>query len=166
MPGRRLSDWLRDYPEDLPARAMNAIFLEQEGRTDQAIAEYERVLAAGQPDAVMSNNLAFLYFQKGDPRAESLAREAYRLAPTNGAIADTLGWILVKKGSQDEGLRVLREAATHAPGEPEIQVHLAEALVEAGRNDEARAILAKLLDGGKEFAGRQRAQELMRRIGN
>lgn len=160
-----LAEWLRQHPDDLPARAMNAIFLDQEGKAEQAIAEYERVLGAGAQDAVMSNNLAMLYFQKGDPRAETLARQAYRLAPTNGAIADTLGWILVKKGSQDEGLRVLREAATQAPGEPEIQIHLAEALMEAGETDEARGILAKLLDGGNEFAGRQRAQELLRKIG-
>lgn len=163
--GAPLRDWLRDHPDDLPARAMNAIFLEQEGRIDLAIAEYERVLAAGQPDAVMSNNLAMLYFQKGDPRAESMARQAYRLAPTNGAIADTLGWILVKKGSQDEGLRVLREAVAQAPEEPEIQLHLAEALANAGQAAEAREILQKLLAGKKEFAGRQRAQELMRKAG-
>ncbi|MGE3906713.1 MAG: tetratricopeptide repeat protein, partial [Reyranellaceae bacterium] len=164
--GAPLRDWLRDHPDDQPARAMNAIFLEQEGRTDQAIAEYERVLAAGRPDAVMSNNLAMLYFQKGDPRAETLARQAYRLAPTNGAIADTLGWILVKKGSQDEGLRVLREAVAQAPGEPEIQLHLAEALAEAGQTAEAREIVQKLLADAKEFAGRQRAQELMRKTGD
>lgn len=167
MPNARapLREWLRDHPDDLPARAMNAIFLEQEGQTAQAISEYERVLAAGQPDAVMSNNLALLYFQKGDPRAESLARQAYRLAPTNGAIADTLGWILVKKGSQDEGLRVLREAAMHAPEEPEIQLHLAEALADAGQAAEAQGILQKLLAGGNEFAGRERAQELLRKSG-
>jgi len=160
-----LQAWLRDHPDDLPARAMNAIFLDQEGRVDQAIAEYERVLAAGQPDAVMSNNLANLYFQKGDPRAEDLARQAYRLAPTNGAIADTLGWILVKKGSRDEGLRLLREAATHAPQEPEIQLHLAEALTEAGQLAEARAVLERLLAGKVEFAGRQRAQALLQEAG-
>jgi Flp pilus assembly protein TadD len=167
MPNARapLRDWLRDHPDDLPARAMNAIFLDQEGQTDQAIAEYERVLAAGRPDAVMSNNLAMLYLHKGDPRAETLARQAYRLAPTNGAIADTLGWILVKKGSQDEGLRVLREAVTHAPEEPEIQLHLAEALARAGEAAEARVILQKLLAGEREFAGRQRAQELLRKSG-
>lgn len=163
--GAPLRAWLRDHPDDLPARAMNAIFLEQEGLVDQAIAEYERVLAAGQPDAVMSNNLAMLYLQKGDPRAESLARQAYRLAPTNGAIADTLGWILVKKGSRDEGLRVLREAVAQAPGEPEIQLHLAEALADAGQAAEARDILQKLLAGEQEFAGRQRAQELLRKSG-
>jgi putative PEP-CTERM system TPR-repeat lipoprotein len=160
-----LQAWLQAHPDDLPARAMNAIFLDQEGRQDQAIAEYERVLAASQPDAVMSNNLAMLYFAKGDPRAETLARQAYRLAPTNGAIADTLGWILVKKGSRDEGLRVLREAATHAPQEPEIQLHLAEALTEAGQLAEAREVLERLLAGHAEFAGRRRAESLLQEAG-
>ncbi len=160
-----LRDWLRDHPDDLPARAMHAIFLDQAGNADLAIAEYERVLAAGTPDAVMSNNLAVRYLEKGDPRAESLARQAYRLAPTNAAIADTLGWILVKKGSRDEGLRLLREAAAQAPQEPEILLHLAEALVESGQPGEARALLDRLIAAHPEFSGRRRAEELRTAVG-
>jgi Flp pilus assembly protein TadD len=144
---------------------MLAILQDQAGRDDQAIQEYERVLASGQPDAVMSNNLAVLYQKKGDPRAESMARQAYRLAPTNAAIADTLGWILHSKGARDEGIRLLREAAALAPQEPEIQLHLAEALLAAGHASEARTILAKLMDGSTDFVGRSRAQELLRKAG-
>ena len=160
-----LRDWLRQHPDDLPARAMHAVFLDQAGEADQAIKEYERFLDAGQPDPVMSNNLAWRYFEKGDPRAEALARDAYRLAPTNGAIADTLGWILVRKGAHDEGIRLLREAASLAPDEPDIQLHLAEALVIAGKSGEARQLLGKLLEGNREFAARNRAQELLRKAG-
>jgi tetratricopeptide (TPR) repeat protein len=157
-----LRDWLRDRPEDLAARGMYAIFLDQAGRADAAIAQYEQVLDGGRPDPVMSNNLAMLYLSKGDSRAEALARQAYRLAPTNGAIADTLGWILVKKGSKDEGLRLLREAVAQAPQEPEIGLHLAEALVGADQRAEARQLLEKLLEAHPEFAGRKRAQELLK----
>lgn len=160
-----LRDWLRTRPQDLPARAMLAILLDQSGQIDQAIAEYERVLASGEQDAVMSNNLAVLYQRKNDPRAESLARQAYRLAPTNAAIADTLGWILHGKGARDEGIRLLREAASLAPQEPEIQLHLAEALLDGGQAAEARTILSQLLDGSGDFAGRSKAQELLHRAG-
>ncbi len=113
----------------------------------------------------MLNNLAWRYFEKGDPRAEALARDAHRQAPTNGAIADTLGWILVRKGAHDEGIRLLREAASLAPDEPEIQLHLAEALVTAGKSGEARQLLGKLLEGNREFAARNRAQDLLRKAG-
>lgn len=164
-PRAPLREWLRNHPDDLPARAMNAVYLDQAGLADQAIAEYEQVLAAGTPDAVMSNNLAWRYFEKGDPRAESLARQAYRLAPTSGAIADTLGWILVQKGAKGEGIRLLREATGLAPQEPEIQLHLAEALVTADMDAEARDVLKKLLDNKKAFAGQSRAQALLRQAG-
>ena len=160
-----LREWLRQHPDDLPARAMHAVFLDQAGQSDQAIQEYERYLAAGDRDPVMLNNLAWRYFEKGDPRAEALARDAQRLAPTNGAIADTLGWILVRKGAHDEGIRLLREAASLAPDEPEIQLHLAEALVTTGKAGEARQLLGKLLEGKREFAARDRAQELLRKAG-
>lgn len=160
-----LREWLRQHPDDLPARAMHAVVLDQGGQADLAIKEYERFLATGQRDPVMLNNLAWRYFEKGDPRAEALARDARRLAPTNGAIADTLGWILVRKGAHDEGIRLLREAASLAPDEPEIQLHLAEALVTAGEAVEARQLLGKLLEGKREFAARDRAQELLRKAG-
>jgi putative PEP-CTERM system TPR-repeat lipoprotein len=160
-----LRDWLGDKPDDIAARGMYGIFLDQAGRADDAIAQYERVLEVGRPDPVMSNNLAMLYLGKGDPRAEALARQAYQLAPTNGAIADTLGWILVKKGSKDEGLRLLREAVAQAPQEPEIQLHLAEALVGVGQRAEARQLLEKLLGANAEFDGRQRALELLKSAG-
>lgn len=161
-----LREWLQARPDDLPARAMLGILLDQGGQADQAMAEYERVLAAGEPDAVMSNNLAVLYQKKGDPRAESMARQAYRLAPTNAAIADTLGWILHSKGARDEGIRLLREATQLAPREPEIQLHLAEALLDAGQTAEARVILAKLMEGHADFPGRPKAEELLRRAGD
>jgi len=160
-----LRDWLRTRPDDLPARAMLAILLDQAGQADQAVAEYERVLASGAADAVMSNNLAVLYQRMGDPRAEAMARQAYRLAPTNAAIADTLGWILHSKGAREEGIRLLREASQLAPQEPEILLHLAEALLDAGQAVEARTILANLLAGNADFTGRSKAQELLRKAG-
>ena len=44
-------------------------------------------------------------------------------------------------------------------------MHLAEALVIAGKSGEARQLLGKLLEGNREFAARDRAQELLRKAG-
>lgn len=164
-PRAPLREWLREHPEDMAARAMHGILLDQAGQAEPAVAEYERVLAAGRPDPVVSNNLAVLYQKLGNPRAEALAREAYRQAPTNAAIADTLGWILVNKGSRDEGLRLLREAATQAPGEPEILMHLAEGLLQTGATAEAREVLARLIAQHPEYDGVTRARELLTKTG-
>ncbi len=159
-----MREWLAKYPEDIQARAMHGLFLQQAGDDSRAIAEYERVMATGRRDPVTANNLAGLYFAKRDPRAEDLARLAYGEAPTSGAIADTLGWILVHKGAHDEGIKFLREAANLAPQEPEILVNLAEGLLMAGRPTEAREVLQGILAGDRQFASRSRAEQLREKI--
>lgn len=157
--------WVQSHPDDLQARAMFGVFLQDIGEVEQARAQYEKVVASGRPDPVTANNLAVIYQERGDPRAEELARQAWRGAPKSGAIADTLGWILVGKGAHEEGVRLLREAAALAPQIPEIQLHLAEGLIKSGAPGEARGVLEKLLSGDRQFAGRARAQELMNNLG-
>lgn len=157
--------WLQEHPDDLQARAMYGVFLQDTGDVEQARTQYERVVASGRPDPVSANNLAVIYQDRGDPRAEELARLAWRNAPKSGAIADTLGWILVGKGAHEEGIRVLREAAALAPQIPDIQLHLAEGLVKGGEPGEARTVLERLVAGDRPFAGRARAQELLNNLG-
>ncbi len=160
-----LRDWLKEHPDDLQGRSVLAAMLHEAGQVERAIVEYERLLDSGRPNAAIANNLAWLYFERGDARAEALARQAYALAPTSGAIADTLGWILVNKGSTEEGIKLLRAAAARSPGEPEIQLHLAEGLAKAGQADEARRVLTTLLAGDRPFNGRDRARQLLASLG-
>ena len=164
-PTAPLHAWLVEHPGDRQARTVLAGLLHEAGQADRAIVEYERVLASGQPNAAIANNLAWLYFERGDARAEKLARQAYGLAPTSAAIADTLGWILVNKDATDEGIKLLRAAATRSPEQPEIQLHLAEGLARAGQAGEARTVLVTLLAGDREFSGRGRAQQLLASLG-
>ena len=89
------------------------------------MAIYEDVIAAADENVIALNNLAWAYFEMGDDRAESLARRAYELRPDVSSIADTLGWILVKKGNLAEGLPLVEEAAAKAPDSAAIRYHLA-----------------------------------------
>jgi predicted Zn-dependent protease len=111
------------------------------------------------------NNQAWDYFQRGDLRAEELARQAHELAPDRPEIADTYGWIILRlRKDYRRALPLLEAAAKGAPRDPEIQYHYASALVAAGRRVEAGSILKTTLAGGGAFASRQEAQSLFQSV--
>ena len=108
------------------------------------------------------NNLAWLYQQIGNlPKARELAERAIGLAPANGQVADTLGWILLAQGDTKKALIHLEAASTAIPGNAEINYHFAVALGRAGRTADARAILERVLGSGAAFTGKAEAEKLL-----
>jgi Flp pilus assembly protein TadD len=110
------------------------------------------------------NNLAWIYGERGDPRALELAKRARDALPSDPSIADTLGWLHVRGGDVEAGLPLLAEAATAMPADGEIRYHLAFALAEAGDRDQAVTLLAALVDGDVDFPSRQAARDLLGRL--
>ncbi len=156
----RLSDWLEKHPNDAAVRLAYASVLHQSGQKAQAVAEYERVLKT-QPGSVLAlNNLAWLYFETGDPRALEIAERAYNRAPNRAEIIDTYGWLLVKSGAIEQGLRLLEEAASLNPNNGDIRYHLAAALAKAGDQGRARDELGTLLGSGGDFPEKPAAEAL------
>ncbi len=134
------------------------------GEIDNANSQYERVLAQEPENLVAINNLAWNYLMGGDARAEGLARRAFELRPDSSAVVDTLGWILIKKGSLDEGIAMLRSATELGDGRPEIRFHLAAGLAAAGQTTEAKRILQEILATDDEFSSRQEAESLVKTL--
>jgi hypothetical protein len=81
------------------------------------------------------------------------------LAPDNGAITDTLGWLLLA-ADDPTALPLLERAAEQAPEIPEIRYHLAAALVQHGNTGRAREILDSILRSGADFSSRGEAEAL------
>jgi len=159
-----LRNWLAVQPDDHRVRLQLAMYLDQTGRQEDAIAEYEQLLDQRPDNVVALNNLAWLYHLVGDGRAVTLAEQAVELAPDRPEITDTLGWILVEEGELRRGLLLLQQAAVQAPHIPDIRYHLAVAYQRVGRLDEARKELQYLLASGEEFARRDDAQALMNEL--
>ena len=80
--------------------------------------------------------------------------------PDNGAIVDTLGWIMVHQGSVEEGEKLLRQAVEMENGRPEIRYHHAFALARLNETDQARSILDEILADDTEFESREDAERL------
>jgi predicted Zn-dependent protease len=99
-----------------------------------------------------------------DPKALELAEKAYKLAPDQANIIDTLGSLLVDKGDLDRGVELLRKAYSLAPNNPMIQFNLANALVKIGKDAEAKPMLIDLSTLGNRFPQSREVSELLRGI--
>ena len=122
-----LTDWIAQHPADLVAAEQLADIYIATRRYDEAATSLQRLLDKKPHNPVALNNLAWVYQQQGDKRAEGLAQQAYILSP-GGQTADTLGWILVSSGNVAQGLPLLRQAAAQAGSDPRIMYHFAVAL--------------------------------------
>jgi putative PEP-CTERM system TPR-repeat lipoprotein len=156
-----MESWLKSRPEDVLAQRALAEGYLRAGNPTAARTRYEQVLRQGGEDPLVLNNLAYLMLGEKDARAREYAERAHRLAPTDPSIQGTLGWVLVNQGQLEAGLRHLREARLRDPQEPEIRYHLAAALAQAGRREEARLELDEALKRGVPFNGIADARKLM-----
>ncbi len=156
-----LGKWVETHPSDPVARRALASGLMASGDARAAIKQNEILLAASPGDAVVLNNLALLYFAIGDARALEYAERAHSLAPTDAAVLDTLGWLLVKRDQPERGLTFLREAHSRLANDPRVRYHLAVALSRLGRTQEARRELERALQSGEEFEEARDARALL-----
>ena len=131
-------------------RAFVSIALIQQslGHFAEARDTYEKVLA-GAPNFVLAlNNLAAIYSDHlpGQmDKAYELAKKGRDAAPDEPHIADTLGWILFKKGEYRNALPLLQESALKLP-QAKVQYHLGMAYYMLGEEASAREALQKAVD--------------------
>jgi tetratricopeptide (TPR) repeat protein len=133
------------------AHVQLAALYEGMGRYDEAISHYEDALRLDPSLVGAKNNLAFLLAEHGGDldRALDLAQEAKNAFPDQANVADTLGWVLYKKGVPAAAIGYLSEAEQGLPpGDPqlgEIRLHLALAYEANGDAEGARAAVARAL---------------------
>ena len=125
------------------------------------IEHYQTVLETDPRNVVALNNLAWLYYQRGDERFLGLAKEAYDLMPQRPEVMDTYGWLLVESGQVERGLELINRAHEAAPANRDIGYHRAAALHRAGDRSRARRLLEDLLADGAAFSERDAAKALL-----
>lgn len=159
-----LRDWIKSHEGDFSAKKALAELRMMQGDWASARREYEQLLAKGAADAGVLNNLANVLIEMNDRTAVATARQALALSPQSALVLDTLGWALVKAGELDEAVAVLREARLREPGNTDVRFHLASALKQKGRRDEARDVLKGLASGDGGALASDRLQ-LIRELG-
>ena len=131
-------NWLKDNPKDVVVRSYLADRALKTKDYELAARLYKTILSIQPNMPVALNNMAWVGEQLKDPQALEYAKQANLLRPNTPRIMDTLGWILVERGSVDEGVAVLQKAVELTPAVLPIRVDLAKALIRAGRKDEAK----------------------------
>ena len=134
-------------PESVELQYRFAQALDRLGRTSDALAVYEKTIALNPEFALAKNNIAYLLAENGGDldRALELAQQAKEALPDDGNAADTLGWVLLKRGLPSAAIGYLEEATERFPESAyEIQGlvhnHLAQAY--EANQDTAKALAA------------------------
>jgi tetratricopeptide (TPR) repeat protein len=161
---------LRQAKRLLPANAIvaNALAftLDSAGHKTAADAEFKRVVELQPDNPVVLNNVAFRFAEGGRDldAALSYARRAAELAPGEVLIADTLGWVYVKKNMADQAIAILRNVVQKAP-RPLYRYHLAVALAQKGDRTAAIAELESALSSKPSKDDEQKIRELLQKMG-
>ncbi len=137
-----------------------ATLYESRGRIDDAIAQYEQLLAVQPANLVAANNLAMLIAtHRRDPAGLARAAElAERLkGESNPALQDTYGWLLHLRGQHREALATLSRAVTADPATAVFRYHLGMVQRKLGQLETARSNLQQAVAGDQRYAGRDEA---------
>ena len=153
---------LEDAPKSAVTHTLIGSLHQQRGDIPKAQSAYEKALALNPRFIPAANNLAVLYSEHGGDQAKEkalqLAQLAREAAPEEPHIADTLGWILYKRGVYHRSLALLQESADKLAGNPEVQYHLGMAAQKAGDLTIARKALTTAVGSPGAFAGKDEAR--------
>lgn len=138
-----------------------ALLYEAQGELDKAEQAYENAIKYNENHAFAKNNLAYLLADTGKDldRALDLAQDAKALLPNDANAADTLGWVLFKRGVNGAAVGYLKESVENADADdPALGVmrhHLAQAYEADGSPDKAVNVLRAAID---DLEARKRAE--------
>ncbi|MBV8916465.1 MAG: tetratricopeptide repeat protein, partial [Acetobacteraceae bacterium] len=115
------------------------IALERAGRWPEAEADLLTALQLTPDQPNVLNYLAYSWTERGEnlDRARAMLEKALAQRPNDGAIVDSVGWLLLRQGDVDGGLKQLERAVELQPEDAVINGHLGDALQAAGRLREA-----------------------------
>jgi tetratricopeptide (TPR) repeat protein len=155
----RLKGFVEQHKE-VAALMQLGILYEQVKNYAAARDAYEQLLtvAADFPPAL--NNLAVIYSERfGDiDKAFDLAKKANEAAPNDLNIADTLAWLMFKKGDYAGALRLLSDKSDQLSSRPVYEFHLGMIHYMLGEEEAARLNLQKAVNANADFAGKDEAR--------
>lgn len=147
-------------PKNLNALLEIGQLYERKGDKVKAMEAYRAVLAVTQNEPIALNNLAYTLADLGQDLDTALnyARLARQLKPDNAVIADTLGFVYIKKGLNDNAISLYKELfATPQNNNALFTMHLGMAYLQKGDKAEAKRVLSQAL---KQSPSKQDADQI------
>lgn len=110
------------------------------GKLKPALSDLQTALALAPNNPVYMNYVAYTWAEQNRSldKALKLAQKAVELAPDDGHILDTLGWVYYRLGQYDKATKVLEQAVEKVPANAAINDHLGDVYYKQGRKREAR----------------------------
>jgi len=159
---RALEEVVKVAPKAVGALVTLAQLEEQLGEYDAAIGRYRLVLESQPNNLTALNNLAYALAVRRNLPAEALpyAQRAAQAAPLNGAVLDTLAWVLHLQGNNELASKLLMEAIRFEPRQAEIRLHAALVFMAVGNAPRAERELDEALRLDRELEKRDDVQRL------
>jgi len=156
----------QEAPNDTTCLMLLGLLMEGTGKRDQAKPIYEQILKIRPDDALALNNLAYAKAEDGVDldQALTMAQRAVQKAPGNPQIADTLGWIYIKKSLTDDAVRVFRDLVVKEPNNYQFHYHYGMALLQKGDKPSARRELETALKDNPSRDDKNKIQDLLQKI--
>ena len=153
-------------PDDVTVLASLALVLDAAQRWSEAMKVYEAAIKLQPNDAVSLNNDAFLIAEHGGDLDQALTRaqRATQLLPKYPEVADTLGWIYLKKNLSDQALEIFKRNVAAQPNSSTYRYHLGMAWYQKGDKSQAHLALVEALKYNPSGYERQKIQELLAKL--
>ena len=154
-------------PADVSPWVEEALVYELENKLSEAMPIYREILKRDPDNPVALNNAAFLMAENGQALDEalSMANKARQKLPNNPDVADTLGWIYIKKNLSDSAIQIFQELITKNPEKSTYHYHLAMALFQKGDKPGAKKSCEAALTRRPEKSEEARIKELLSKCG-
>ncbi|HYI85636.1 MAG TPA: tetratricopeptide repeat protein, partial [Burkholderiales bacterium] len=127
---------------------MAALLSQVRGNQADARQRYQQILKDYPRAPVAANNLAWLYATTGEQLEDAarLAQTAYEEMPRNAQVANTLGYVYLKKDLPSLAVAPLEQSVARAPANPTYQYHLGLAYAGTRQFSRARTAFGRALE--------------------
>jgi Flp pilus assembly protein TadD len=156
-------------PNDATPLLQLGLLMDGTGRREQSKPIYESILRIEQDPkrrAIALNNLAYIKAEEGTDldAALSMAQQAVQAMPDSEDIADTLGWVYIKKNLSVEAIRIFKGLVDKRPENPMYRMHYGMALIQTGDKPAARRELEAALRNRPSKDEANRINDLLRKL--
>jgi tetratricopeptide (TPR) repeat protein len=153
-------------PDNITVISTLALTLDHAGRWSEAKQMYEAALKLDANNGIGLNNLAFLMAEHNGDLDDALtkATKAKQLLPNTYEVADTLGWIYLKKNMSDSAIEIFKDLTTKAPNQSTFHFHLGMAYYQKGDKPKAIKELQDSLKFNPPKDERDKVQQLLSRL--
>ena len=144
-----------------------ALIYDAAGQRELARPMYEQILKIQPDHPIALNNLAYMLAESGADldQALTMAQRAKQKMPQDSNVADTLGWIYIKKNLADSAIGIFSELVRAEPGKSTYHYHLAMALAQKGDKIAAKKELEAALKEKPAKDEEQKIRALILRMG-